>query len=65
MVWEIAVVEGTRRGEPVVTPVFRYPARDVADGHFEATGTVPSIATTLADRGESVDDWMFAPEDDR
>jgi pilus assembly protein CpaF len=65
VVWEIAVVEGTRRGEPVVTPVFRYRARDVADGHFEATGTVPSLATTLADRGESVEDWMFAPEDDR
>jgi len=64
VVWEIAAVEGTRRGEPIVTPVFRYRPRDSSGGHFEATGTVPSITTTLADRGEVVEDWMFAPEDD-
>jgi pilus assembly protein CpaF len=64
VVWEIAAVEGTRRGEPVVTPVFRYRSREGSSGQFEATGTVPSIATTLADRGEDVGDWMFAPEDD-
>ena len=64
VVWEIAAIEGTRRGEPVVTPVFRFRPRDGADGHFEATGTVPSIVSTLADRGEEVGDWMFAPEDD-
>ncbi|HVF08567.1 MAG TPA: ATPase, T2SS/T4P/T4SS family, partial [Actinomycetota bacterium] len=64
VVWEIAAVEGTRRGEPVVTPVFRYRPRDGAQGHFEATGTMPAITTTLADRGEDVADWMFAPEDD-
>src|SRR5688572_31907145 len=39
VVWEIAAVEGTRRGEPVVTPVFRFRPRAGADGHFEATGT--------------------------
>jgi pilus assembly protein CpaF len=64
VVWEIAAIEGTRRGEPIVTPVFRFRPRDGADGHFEATGTVPSIVSTLADRGEHVGDWMFAPEDD-
>jgi pilus assembly protein CpaF len=64
VVWEIAAVEGTRRGEPIVTPVFRYRSREGSSGQFEATGTVPSIATTLADRGEDVGDWMFAPEDD-
>jgi hypothetical protein len=47
-----------------VTPVFRYRSREGSSGQFEATGTVPSIATTLADRGEDVGDWMFAPEDD-
>jgi pilus assembly protein CpaF len=64
VVWEIAAVEGTRRGEPIVTPVFRYRSRESSAGQFEATGTVPSIATTLTDRGENVGDWMFAPEDD-
>ena len=64
VVWEIAAVEGTRRGEPVVTPVFRFRPREGAAGHFEATGTMPSIVTTLADRGEDVGDWMFAPEED-
>jgi pilus assembly protein CpaF len=64
VVWEIAAVEGTRRGEPIVTPVFRYRSREGSAGHFEATGTVPSITTTLVDRGEAVADWMFAPEDD-
>jgi len=64
VVWEIAAVEGTRRGEPVVTPVFRYRPRAGADGHFEATGTMPAITTTLADRGENVADWLFAPEED-
>jgi pilus assembly protein CpaF len=64
VVWEIAAIEGTRRGEPIVTPVFRFRPRDGAEGHFEATGTVPAIVSTLADRGEQVDDWMFAPEAD-
>jgi pilus assembly protein CpaF len=64
VVWEIAVVEGTRRGEPVVTPVFRFRPRAGADGHFEATGTMPAIVSTLEDRGEDVRDWMFAPEED-
>jgi len=64
VVWEIAAVEGTRRGEPIVTPVFRYRSREGSAGDFEATGTVPSITTTLVDRGEAVADWMFAPEDD-
>jgi len=65
VVWEIAAVEGTRRGEPVVIPVFRHRSRAGADGDFEATGTIPAIATTLGDRGEDVGDWMFAPEGDR
>ena len=64
VVWEIAAVEGTRRGEPVVTPVFRFRPRAGADGHFEATGTMPAIVSTLEDRGEDVRDWMFAPEED-
>jgi pilus assembly protein CpaF len=64
VVWEIAAVEGTRRGEPVVTPIFRYRSRLGSDGTFEATGTMPAIVATLTDRGEDVGDWMFAPEVD-
>ena len=64
VVWEISAVEGTRRGEPVVTTLIRYRPRAGADGHFEATGTMPAITTALTDRGEDVADWMFAPEDD-
>jgi pilus assembly protein CpaF len=65
VVWEVATVEGTRRGEPIVTPVFRFRSRDGAAGAFEASGVVPSIASTLADRGEDLRDWLFAPEEDR
>ena len=38
VVWEIAAVEGTHRGEPVVAPLFRYRGRDGDGGGFEATG---------------------------
>jgi pilus assembly protein CpaF len=64
VVWEIASVEGTHRGEPVVAPLFRFRPRSGATGGFEASGTVPQIATMLADRGERVDDWLFAPGED-
>jgi pilus assembly protein CpaF len=64
LVWEIAAIEGTHRGEPVVTPLFRFRHRDGAGGAFEASGTVPRVASRLADRGEPVDEWLFAPEED-
>ena len=43
VVWEIAAVEGTHRGEPVVTPLFRFRPRDGAEGGFEATGAIPEV----------------------
>ena len=56
---------GTRRGEPVVEPLFRFRPRDGAEGRFEATGTAPAFADVLRERGEAVDDAMFAfGEDD-
>ncbi len=64
IVWEIAAVEGTHRGEPVVTPLFRFRPREGQAGSFEASGTVPGVATMLADRGEAIDEWLFAPEED-
>ena len=65
VVWEIAAVEGTHRGEPVVSPLFRYRGRDGNEGGFEATGAVPRVAHVLADRGEDVGDWLFEEGPDR
>ena len=65
VVWEIAAVEGTHRGEPVVSPLFRYRGRDGNEGGFEATGAVPMVAHILADRGEDVGDWLFEEGSDR
>ena len=59
VVWEIAAVEGTHRGEPVVSPLYRFRGRDGDEGGFEATGSVPWVADVLADRGEDVGDWLF------
>jgi pilus assembly protein CpaF len=60
VVWEVAAVEGTHRGEPVVSTLYRFRPRDGDDGSFEATGTIPRVADVLADRGEDVGDWLFA-----
>jgi pilus assembly protein CpaF len=65
VVWEIAAVEGTHRGEPVVSPLFRFRGRDRDDGGFEVTGSVPRVADVLADRGEDVGDWLFEEGPDR
>jgi pilus assembly protein CpaF len=64
VVWEVAAVEGTHRGEPVVAPLFRFRQRDGVSGRFEATGTVPDVAMLLTQRGEPVGDDMFVPEED-
>jgi pilus assembly protein CpaF len=64
VVWEVAAVEGTHRGEPVVSTLYRFRARDGDDGRFEATGTIPRVADILADRGEDVGEWLFAAGDD-
>jgi pilus assembly protein CpaF len=58
VVWEIAAIEGTRHGEPVVESVFRYLPR-AGSGAFEATGFVPAIVATLRSRGEHLPDALF------
>ena len=63
LIWEVAVIEGTRRSEPVVEPVFRFRARAGSSGRFEATGLVPSIADVLRDRGHSVEGLFTAGSD--
>jgi pilus assembly protein CpaF len=65
VVWEVAAIEGTHRGEPIVSPVFRFRHRDVGAGVFEGTGTIPRVADVLADRGESVGEAMFVEGEDR
>jgi pilus assembly protein CpaF len=59
IVWEVAVLEGTRRGEPVVEPLFRFRPRDGAQGSFEATGTIPAFADVLRERGERAEPSLF------
>jgi pilus assembly protein CpaF len=64
VVWEIAVVEGTRRGEPVVEPVFRFRPREGGAGRFSASGMIPAIVDVLRVRGEGLDDRVFAVGED-
>ena len=65
VVWEIAAVEGTHRGEPVVVPLFRFRPRAGATEAFEATGAVPGVTATLVDRGESIGPDLFETGPDR
>jgi pilus assembly protein CpaF len=65
VVWEIAAVEGTHRGEPVVTPLFRFRPRAGVDGDFEAMGSVPDVVATLANRGEPISPELFEAGPDR
>ena len=64
VVWEIAAIEGTHRGEPVVTPLYRFRPRVGEGGAFDCSGTVPLLAEVLADRGELVDEDLFASGED-
>jgi pilus assembly protein CpaF len=64
VIWEIAAVEGTHRGEPIVATLFKLQLRASSSGTFCATGAVPRIAAALSDLGEDVDDDLFAPGDD-
>jgi len=59
VVWEIASIDGTHRGEPVVTSLFRFRPRGAARGAFEGSGESPQLLTTLAERGESVPPELF------
>ena len=60
VVWEVASIDGTHRGEPVVTSLFRFRPRAGAHGTFEASGDSPHLVTTLAERGEHVSLDLFA-----
>ncbi len=58
LVFEIAAIEGTRRGEPVVTSLYAFRPR-AGGGRFEALGEVPEVAAALAARGEDVQVDLF------
>jgi pilus assembly protein CpaF len=64
VVWEIASVEGTHRGEPVMETLYRFRPRLGAGGGFSCTGAIPQVASRLMERGEVVDDAMFAAGED-
>jgi pilus assembly protein CpaF len=64
VMWEVASVEGTKRGEPVVETLYRFKQRDGVEGRFLATGVVPSIVHTLVDRGLPMGEGLFAAGDD-
>ncbi|HEX6844312.1 MAG TPA: CpaF family protein [Actinomycetota bacterium] len=64
VVWEVAAVDGTRRGEPVIEPLFRFRPRTGPAGSFDATGIVPVLTEMLAERGSAVDDDLFARGED-
>jgi len=64
VVWEVAAVEGTKRGEPVVESLFRFRVREGQAGRFEATGFVPAVAEVLSDRGQATGPSLFESGDD-
>ena len=64
VVAEVAVVDGTKRGEPVVSSVFKFRPRSGAGGEFEAVGFVPDLANVLAERGEEIDPELFSAGSD-
>ncbi|HEY7399388.1 MAG TPA: CpaF family protein [Actinomycetota bacterium] len=58
VVWEVASVEGTRRGEPVVQPLFSFRPHG-GGGRFHAHGALPRQLETLAERGQFLDEDLF------
>jgi pilus assembly protein CpaF len=64
VVFEIAVVEGLRDGDPVVTEIFGFRPRLGPRGSFVATGEVPVLARVLSERGEAVSEGIFRPGPD-
>jgi hypothetical protein len=55
----VASVEGTRRGEPVVQPLFSFRPRAGGGGRFQAHGGLPRQLDTLAERGQYLGEDLF------
>src|SRR5205085_11903301 len=65
VVWQISAVEGTSRGEPVVTELFGFRPRAADGGGFHVAGNEPALAAVLRARGEEIHATMFEPGPDR
>jgi pilus assembly protein CpaF len=65
VVWQISAVEGTSRGEPVVTELFAFRPRAADGGGFHVAGNEPALAAVLRARGEEIHATMFEPGPDR
>jgi pilus assembly protein CpaF len=65
VVFEVAVVEGLRDGDPVVTEVFGFRPQLGPRGSFVSTGEVPALARVLSERGEVMPDELFQLGPDR
>ena len=64
VIWEVAEVAGTHRGEPIVEPLFRFRPREGPEGRFEATGVTPVIAEVVRERGEDLPAELFVAGED-
>ncbi len=66
VVWEVATVDGTRRGEPVVEPLFRFRRRSSQLAEFEATAALATspLVTMLRERDADIDTAVFEPGED-
>jgi pilus assembly protein CpaF len=64
VIWEVAEVAGTHRGEPIVEPLFRFRPREGPEGRFEATGVTPVIAEVVRERGEDLPAELFVVGED-
>ena len=64
VVHQVITVDGVADDEPVTTEVFGFRPRLGPRGAFVASGVVPSLATTLADRGQTIRSDWFEPGPD-
>lgn len=64
VVWEVATIDGTHRGEPVMTSLFRFRPSEGMDGSFAATGSLPGLMAMLVERGEDIGPDLFEPGPD-
>jgi pilus assembly protein CpaF len=65
VIQEVAVVEGVSAGEPIMKEIFAFRPRAGPSGAFVASGTVPRLATVLADRGRWLTESLFEAGVDR
>ena len=64
LVHQIATVDSTRNGEPVVTELFGFRPRLGPRGSFVCSGEVPDLVHLLRARGQRIPDELFSSEND-